>query len=648
MTAALKTIASVLVGIAPPPPVTPSEWAEAHIRLPDGPHAGERLDFSRTPYLREVTNMIADDSGVQQIVFRKSAQCGASTGVLAALMYRAACEPCRMALGLPNDGSAMDMNRSKLQPLIESSPTLRNLIEPQSSRTAMGSTVYSKAVPGGSLDLVNMNSAAELKSRTFQVIARDEASEVEAEIGGQGSPHDLLTARRESFLARGNWRDLAISTPTVQGACWISERYEESDQRRWFMPCDCGESFVFEFENLKFSRTYPYNAFYAKPCCGQILEYKDKQAVVARGEWRPTAPGARIRGYQISALESPFVPWNVVAERWWAAQGNQSALRYFLNTVLGRPFEIRGDAPRVERLMALREDYRQGLIPPQCIWVVMGCDVQMGGIYYEVLAIAPDRQSWVISAGTIDGDTTDPQRGAFAKLTELAERQWPDTHGGARRAVLVGIDSGFRTGVVYAWARGASNRFATKGVDGWSKPPINQGSLVDYDWAGQRIANGARVFSVGTWPLKGLFYDDLRKLRLSEGADFEPAGACHFGRFLDESYFKQLTSEHKTEEKYKGRTRTAWKQTAENHFLDCRIINLALAEHLGLSRLTASEEARWRERFNMPAAGTLRMLDYDDDDVDDNAPPPPLPPPHRRPDNFQVPQRMSRRSSFMD
>ena len=134
---------------------------------------------------------------------------------------------------------------------------------------------------------------------------------------------------------------------------------------------------------------------------------------------------------------------------------------------------------------------------------------------------------------------------------------------------------------------------ALKGAYGWARPAIGTASLVDVNFNGKRVKGGAAVYTVGTWPLKLGFYSDLRKEGVKSGAPVDPAGYCHFGTWLDEVYFRQLTAEYVADETFKGRKRKVWKVRfgEENHFLDCRIYNLALAEYLGLGRMTADEWA---------------------------------------------------------
>lgn len=603
MQRALPLVAGILASLfAPAQAITPSQWAARNLAVPDGPRAGERFDLAMTPYLAEVLDFFSSECPDNKCAIRKSAQTGFTLLAIAAIGHSIDCEPCRIMVVQPTDSALSEFNREKLQPAINQTAVLRRKVVPQTSRSAQGSTVYTKRYPGGSLTLAIATSTADLRGKTIKKVIKDEASEYPADLDGQGSPHGMIEARYTSFLASGEWKELSISTPTIKGDCWIDEAFHGGDQRYWHVPCPgCGGEFYFcDGSQFQYERQYPFKAHYVAPCCGTVIDAAQRNSLVRKGRWVATEPGpGRYRSYHFDAFSSPFVPWDKIAQEAIAAEADAAKQKTFHNLTLGRAYEVKGDAPDHVRLMALREDYDRKRIPPLGLLLVASADVQANGIYVEVLAIAPDRQSWVIEALVLDGDTSDPERGAFAKLTEVYEAAWPDSFGGTRRVDAMGVDSGFRAHVVYAWTRGRPKTFALKGGDGWSRAPLSSPSLVDLDLGGKRIKQGASVWTVGGWSLKAQFYADLRKLRLAEGAEIEPAGACHFGRFLDEPYFVQLTNEHLVDGKFKGRARKEWKERGPNHFLDCRIYNLALADYLGLSRMTQDE---WRQLAKLRGA----------------------------------------------
>lgn len=594
---ALAVIAGAMaLALTPAAPMPPSAWAESSLVVPDGPRAGETWDRSLGLHCVEIVDALGPDEPDNEIAVMKSAQTGFTTVLIIAAGHSIDRDPCRMMVVQPTSGALSDFNKEKLQPTIDASPVLAEKVYGVTSRSSEGSTATSKQFPGGSLTLAIASSAADLRSKTIKKAFLDEIDEYPDDLDGQGDPIDMVEARQISFLNTGDWKRLKISTPTIKGASKIETAYLAGDQRRWHVECPgCGERFVFEFDrkHFRFNDVAPYEAHYVAPCCGTIIDGHEKNAVYRTGRYIPTAsrPGAG-RSYHFCAMSSPLVPWDEVARKFVEADGDPIKLKAFYNLWLGLPYEVRGDAPDHVRLMERREsDLIRGHIPPLGLILTGAADVQMRGIYWEVKAYGPDRQKWIVDAGIIEGDTNDPHSGAFLKLAEIFEKRWPDAYGSSRRVDAFGVNSGFRSHVVYTWCRNRTGAFALDGRDGWSKPALGMGKAVDIDFNGQRIRNGVYLWPVGTWPLKGAHYDDLRKEGVKAGRERDPIGYCHFGTWLDETYFRQITSEYLASENYRGRIRKIWKPRAgeENHFLDCTIYNDALADYLGLSRMTADE-----------------------------------------------------------
>ncbi|MEM9970399.1 MAG: terminase gpA endonuclease subunit [Pseudomonadota bacterium] len=596
MKSARAIICAALVAvIAPPPVVRPAEWAADNIVVPDGPYAGQKWDPTLAPYLIEPLNFMSFEADGNEGYVRKSVQTGFTMLALSAAGYMAVNEPCNGMIVQPTSGALHAFNKDKLGRMIEQSPAVNRVIKSQTSRSGDASTTTSKQYAGGSLGLAIATSTADLRSKTVKWMVKDECSDYPRDLDGQGSPHQMLEGRQEAFLASGEWKRLNISTPTIAGECEVSAGFERSDQRYWHVPCPgCGDKFhfVFDLTLFKFEDTYPHKAHYAAPCCGHIIEGHEKQRLIDQGEWIATAPGpGKPKGWHADTLISPLVPWDEVAARWIKAKDDPTAMKAFTNLTLGHAYEVSGDAPDHERLFERRDkNFRKGNVPAGGVVLLGAADVGGHGINYEIKAYGPRGQKFIVEADFLEGDTSQHDAGAFLKLAEVYDRQFTFANGAQRQVEQFGIDSGYRTHIVYSWCRSRVRAKALKGKDGWGLQALGAASKVDIDLAGKRIRKGASVHLVGTWPLKAAHYEGLRKRPVSDGG--LPGGYTNFCWDLDEEYFRQITGEYLAEEVFRGRPRQVWKPVPgkQNHWLDCTIYNDALAHWLKLDRL---DEAGW-------------------------------------------------------
>lgn len=588
--------------------ITPAEWAAQNLVVPDGPRAGELFSLELTPYLVEPLNFFSDACPDNKAVVRKSKQTGFTTLAMAACGFTADVEPCDVFLIEPTQENLSDFVGEKLQRAIEGSPALQRKIRTQTSRSNKGSTTYSKRFTGGSLLMGIATSTADLRGKTRKKVIEDESSEYPDDLGGQGSPHDMIAGAYESFLASGDWKHLKISTPVVKGACHIDSEFEAGDRRYWHVRCPhCPEEFYFtpHPDRFCFNKTYPYEAHYVAPCCGSVIHSWERNDLVKAGRWVATAPGpGKHRSYHFDALSSPFVPWDVIAQRIVDAGADPAKLKTLNNLTFGLAYDMRGEAPEVETLMARRVEGRLGHIPPGYLLLTIAADVQKRGIYVEVLAHKPDQQTWPIYIDYLDGATTDIDDGAFVALAELYRREWPDAYGNRWRFDEFVIDANYHTDAVYMFTRRHPGVKAVKGADGWRRVPLGVATDQDVDYKGKKFKGGAKLRLVGTWDLKSTFYEYLARAPIVESNSVVyPPGYCHLPMFLDEDYFKQITAEYLDDDIVKGRLKKIWKQqggNAPNHYLDCRVYNMAVAD-IYFAAFTADDWAERAKERGIPA-----------------------------------------------
>ena len=146
----------------------------------------------------------------------------------------------------------------------------------------------------------------------------------------------------------------------------------------------------------------------------------------------------------------------------------------FSNLVLALPFEMKGNAPDHKRLMERREEYPENRIPAEGLLFVGGADVQHYGIYTEAVAFAEDKQSWSVTARFFDGDTSDPNSGAWVALNEFYEELFEDAFGNKRRLERLAVDAGDgqRVNEVLEWTRRRPDTIAIAGKAGRGVPAI--------------------------------------------------------------------------------------------------------------------------------------------------------------------------------
>ena len=119
-----------------------------------------------------------------------------------------------------------------------------------------------KGYPGGQIAIVGANSAAGLASRPIRVVLADEIDRYPPSAGSEGDPVSLARKRAATFHNR---KVVLTSTPTIAGSSRIETAFEQSDQRRFFVPCgDCGEKDYLKWANVQWPEGRPQDA--AKDC----------------------------------------------------------------------------------------------------------------------------------------------------------------------------------------------------------------------------------------------------------------------------------------------------------------------------------------------------------------------------------------------
>jgi phage terminase large subunit GpA-like protein len=579
-------------GARPDPLLTVSEWSDTYRTLSQRASAepgGWRTD--RTPYLREIMDCLSPSSPVETVVLMKGAQLGGTEAGNNWIGYVVHQAPGPMLSVSPTVEMAKRNSKQRIDPLIEESAVLRELVSDPRSRDS-GNTMLAKEFPGGILVMTGANSAVGLRSMAARYLFLDEVDAYPGDVDGEGDPVNLALARTRTFARR---KIFMISTPKITGRSRIEASFEDSDQRYYWVPCPlCNEPQILLFAQVRWPKGQPERAVYICEHCQGEIQNHEKHWMLAEGEWRAGAPGpGKPAGFHLSSLYSPvgWFSWADAAAMFEEAQKKPELLQVFINTVLGKTWALQGEAPEWQRLYDRREDYRIGTVPKGGLFLTAGVDVQKDRIEVEVVAWGRGKESWSVDYQVLEGQTA--ESAVWMKLNGVLNAYYPGESGVNFPIFKYAIDSGYATGEVYTFVRkfGGARAVVIKG-DSRASAPISQPSPVDVGPQGKNVKFGVRVWPVNGSMIKEKLYRWLRLDRpTEESGEPYPPGYCHFPKYSEE-YFMQITAEQLVTKIVKGYRRTEWQKTRDrNEALDGRCYARAAASVAGMDRYT---DAMWK------------------------------------------------------
>ena len=501
-------------GLTPDPLLTVSEWSDRHRMLSSKASAEPgRWRTSRTPYLKDIMDCLSPTSPVERVVFMKAAQLGATEMGSNWIGYVIHHAPGPMMAVWPTVEMAKRNSKQRIDPLIEESAALAELIAPARSRDS-GNTILAKEFRGGVLVMTGANSAVGLRSMPVRYLFLDEVDGYPLDVEGEGDAISLAEARTRTFARR---KIFIVSTPTISGASAIEREYEASDQRRYFVPCPhCKHPQWLRFEQLRWDKGQPSTAAYVCESCDTAIAEHHKTWMLERGEWRAMGEG-KTAGFHLSSLYSPvgWRAWRDIAAAWEAAvnkeSGSAAAIKTFKNTELGETWVEEGEAPDWQRLVERREDYRIGSVPSGGLLLVAGADVQKDRIEVSVWAFGRGKESWLIEHRVLMGDTA--RDAVWKALAAMLAEHWTHACGAPMPLTRLALDTGFATQEAYAFVRACHDLrvMAVKGV-ARGAALIGTPTAVDMTRGGKKLRRGIKVYSVAGGIAKLELYNNLRKM----------------------------------------------------------------------------------------------------------------------------------------
>lgn len=586
-------------GLVPPEEMTVTQWAEKY-RVISGEGSIDPGPFiaSKTPYTREILDALHPDSGIRRVVWMKGSQVGGSETGNNWLGYLIDRAPGAIMVVQPTRETAKRYSRTRIAPMLRDSPRLAEIVPVSKSRDAEN-TLFEKHFRGGVLLIAGANSAAMLRSQPLRYLMLDEVDNWPLDVDGEGDPAKLAEARMRWGFSTSKL--FMVSSPKLKGNSRIEAGFVEGDRRYWHVACPHCRTFQhLEWRNLWWEKNpdKPETAAYRCEECGTLIDESHKAAMLAGGEWRPTAESKdpAIRSYHLNSLYSPpgSFTWADIVREWISAHasGSPLLLQVFVNTILGETWAGTGEAPEAELLYerSRASKYSSGFIPAGGLVLTAGVDVQKDRLECEVVAWGRNGERWSIEYHIFPGEHVLPE--VWKNLDALLAKSWPHEGGSEMQLHRMAVDCAFDQSTVARWIRKASRDKRVMGIHGTDRIPVilGQPRRADLKRDGKVARRGFVLWPVGSSVAKTELYGRLR-IRPPVGDEPHAPGYCHFPRDYNLTYFTQLTSEKLVFEQTRtGASRPVWQKKGRNEALDCAVYARAAAASYGIDRM---KDADW-------------------------------------------------------
>ncbi|MDA8137782.1 MAG: phage terminase large subunit family protein [Desulfobacteraceae bacterium] len=566
-----------------------SNWAERYRVLPDtarfrGPWRNENV-----AYLAGIMDASFFPS-VEEVIVCAAPQTGKTEAVYTCLGYAIDRRPGNAMIVFPDELTAKDNAKDRIEPMIKDAPVLRESL-----------TGYADDMGSIKLRLKHMimymawaNSPSRLANRPAMYGYADEEDKYPATASKKESgPVDLLRKRMRTFVGvRKLWR---TSSPTVEkGPIWQALTKEAQLIFDYHVKCPaCGAHQVMRFGDGQTKYGIKWTdgvrdalvieasrqAWYQCAHCEARWNDADRDRAVRDGQWRDRATGAELFaalrsvqplriGFHLPAWLSPFVPLWEVAAAWLKTIGDKNKLKDFLNGYAAEPWKEFEAVRKETAILKLADDRPAGVVPGggKVAALVAGIDTQDNGFWYEIRAVgwgkAPDR--WGIRHGFVLD---------LASLEKvLLEDAYTDPEGERYHLMLACQDAmGHRTAEVYDFCR--EHRGLIVPTKGWERraQPVSPSTIEYYPGSKKPIPGGLLLYNFDTNYIKNKLSSVL------EVAPGDP-GCWYYHSELDADYAMQMCAEGidpKT---------GLWVNPNDraNHGWDCGVLCLLAEEILGV------------------------------------------------------------------
>lgn len=612
----------------PPADDTISQWATQHRRLPAS--SGRPGLWRDDPIHREIQAALCDRE-VKEVVFMKATRLGWSEMCNNTMGWGIHLHGMSILMLQPSRETAEKYAKERLDDMIESTPTLQELLRVSTSKGAGSTTRFKRFRNGGSFFVASAGNPRELRSSRARLVIEDEADAYQDDVSDEGDPDKIVRRRGDEYW---DFRLAIGSTPALpSGISRVEKAYNRSSQGWYLCPCphcnamepfrwrhpDQQDLYLLRYEKDKDNQVLAESVAWTCIRCGARIEERWKVPMMEAGRWDHRRPNvARVRGFWANAFYV-MAPdhWSKMAQEWVDAQDDRTALKSFINLQLAETYEERGESlePSFLRGRANAEDRPRGEVPDGVALLLVLVDVQTAGsgrLEAQVVGFAADERAYLVDYQVFPGNPDLDE--VWEDLDAWLLAGWRHQHGARMNAHLVLVDA--RDGNT----RDRVYRFCAPRATRWVFPQMGVDTLSSKGWSEESSSRKStqRLFLTAT--------DDVKRVLFSR-FNLDPCAprSIHLPSWVSDAYLDQLGAEKRvsvTDPKTR-RTTFKWVKVRDrNEALDLWVYALSgwwiltriLAPYLGgqggtehLQALARrASEARDELTYGQPAGRTLR------------------------------------------
>jgi phage terminase large subunit GpA-like protein len=570
----------VRAGLAPPPRLSLSEWADRYAYLSPETSSSPGK-FRAFEYQNGIMNAVTDPA-VTTITVMKSARVGYTKILDNILGFFIHQDPSPVLMVFPRVEDGEDYSRTEIVPMLRDTPVLAEItgqITAKDPQQRIAKRVFRN---GASVSFVGANSPAGFRRVAARIVGLDEVDGYAvAGAGDEGDQVSLAVKRSETFWNR---KIILGSTPTVKGVSRIEKSFNESDQRRYHVPCPhCGDRQVLKWANMKWDKDQngahmPQTAHFV--CVnGCIIEESSKAWMIENGEWIAEKPFNGHAGFHIWSAYSlfPNACWaNIVAE-FLRVKSDPIQLQTFANTVWGESWEATSDSVDGNSLITRGEAYGNESLPDDIRFLVSGTDTQADRFETTILGFGAADEVWVVEHAIHYGDPA--TRDLWAEYDHFLLRPYRTVSGRELRIRAACVDAGGKWAqqvTDFCQSRASRHVYAIAGLaTAAAATPL---------WPNRpsKTASGQRIWMLNVHRGKELTYSRLRLAKPGPGYVHFPASEA-----FDAQYFNQLTAERILTKFRRGIPYRVWDLPSgrRNEALDCFVYATAARHSIRHLRL---------------------------------------------------------------